>query len=639
MKKNVVIINDQLGTMALGFSKAGYDIKAIYIDMSEINNSRVCRENWGDIVRELNSEKFFHQDMSSFWDIECIAGRVIFNSFSVIGNSPNYVDKKNSISQIQYMIKETRPKCFLLQCNRINKMDPLYFQFCESVAGIGYDIRIEIIDTRYITGFPVNEKLYFIIGALNSNDIKLEFIKSIDTPEHPIEKFFEKEKISEEWYYKVNPHYLTHIERENDNCILCWHNNHYREEDTIKWNSRMTPLIVQRDIIRKITHREIARMKGIPDEYMLFINNKSVLYTKLMYCPNVQLIQQLASTICFEDGEKPYQNREFLKAFQFEKVILSYFEQKGIHNILDTKNINSYIDFQCKTGSEVYSFDFKIYRNNVGIRNKVIAASKKLSENKALDGTNRILVVGNIVENETKKYIAEKDDIFIWDIANLLWIFSEFPQQKSDFVSLLSFDVSDVVPQKPEPGDFDLNTDNSAKVDLQEQLRRIQPGLDDANKYESLCTDIMKYLFSESIEFNEPQKKSNSGLYRFDYCGKIKHGNKSEFFETVQRFFKTKYIIFEFKNYAGEITQNEITTTEKYLYEKALRKVVIIVSRKGTDENARKASRGSLREMGKLIICLSDEDVNKLIDMKNNKEDPADYLETLLDDMLMDLEK
>ena len=29
MKKRVVILNDELGTMALGFSKAGYDIGAL----------------------------------------------------------------------------------------------------------------------------------------------------------------------------------------------------------------------------------------------------------------------------------------------------------------------------------------------------------------------------------------------------------------------------------------------------------------------------------------------------------------------------------------------------------------------------------------------------------------------------------
>lgn len=35
----------------------------------------------------------------------------------------------------------------------------------------------------------------------------------------------------------------------------------------------------------------------------------------------------------------------------------------------------------------------------------------------------------------------------------------------------------------------------------------------------------------------------------------------------------------------------------------------------------------------------SDENINKLIDIKNNSGDPGDFLEALLDDMLMDLEK
>ena len=93
------------------------------------------------------------------------------------------------------------------------------------------------------------------------------------------------------------------------------------------------------------------------------------------------------------------------------------------------------------------------------------------------------------------------------------------------------------------------------------------------------------------------------------------------------------------EQYRQKVIDNLSGIIEKYLYEKALRKVAIIISRKGSDERAKKATRGSLCELRKLIICLSNEDANKLIDMKINKEDPADYLEALLDDMLMDLEK
>lgn len=113
-----------------------------------------------------------------------------------------------------------------------------------------------------------------------------------------------------------------------------------------------------------------------------------------------------------------------------------------------------------------------------------------------------------------------------------------------------------------------------------------------------------------------------------------------DFFDTICKYFSTKYIVFEFKNYEKPITQREIYTIEKYLYEKALRKVAIIISRKGADKHAKMAARGSLRESGKLIICLSDEDLKAMLQIKKEGEKTTGgYLEDILDDMLMRLEK
>lgn len=203
------------------------------------------------------------------------------------------------------------------------------------------------------------------------------------------------------------------------------------------------------------------------------------------------------------------------------------------------------------------------------------------------------MVIGNIVGREVKKTIEDKYKIIIWDVENLLWVFDEFPQIKSDFVSLLSFSVSDIVPKKPERYIFEQHSQASSTIDLQERLRKLPVG-EEPSKNEKLCEEIMRYLFSENLEFFNPQRTSNNGLYRFDYCAKIKYGNTNEFFDTIKNFFQTKYIVFEFKNYKNEITQKEVYTTEKYLYEKALRKVAIIISRKGADTNAKKAARGSM---------------------------------------------
>jgi len=106
----------------------------------------------------------------------------------------------------------------------------------------------------------------------------------------------------------------------------------------------------------------------------------------------------------------------------------------------------------------------------------------------------------------------------------------------------------------------------------------------------------------------------------------------------VERF-NSQYVIFEFKNYGGRITQGEIYTTEKYLFAKAMRTTAIIVSRKGADKNALAACRGALREHGKLIINLSVDDICKLLALRDADDDCNAYLFQIVDDMLMKLER
>lgn len=76
------------------------------------------------------------------------------------------------------------------------------------------------------------------------------------------------------------------------------------------------------------------------------------------------------------------------------------------------------------------------------------------------------------------------------------------------------------------------------------------------------------------------------------------------------------------------------------ILKKKERSVAIIVSRKGADENALAAARGCLRESGKLILCLSDEDLKELLRIKEKDEQPtAEFFEAMLDDLLIHLEK
>lgn len=128
-------------------------------------------------------------------------------------------------------------------------------------------------------------------------------------------------------------------------------------------------------------------------------------------------------------------------------------------------------------------------------------------------------------------------------------------------------------------------------------------------------------------------------MYRFDLLCRIKDGNQKTFWSILERYFNSKYVIFEFKNYNEPITQKEIYTTERYLYAKALRSVAIIVSANGYEENAYWATKGSLRENGKLIMLFDSGDLIAMNKMKMEQEDPANYLLDKLDNLLLDLEK
>lgn len=634
MEKKVVIINDDLGTMALGFSRAGYEVEAIYIDQSEKNSVNILTKNWNEQVFPVDWSVYHVSEMVS---ADLYAGRIQFPGISMAGAGRKQEYADHNMLKIAEILHIKRPSAFLFQFNRVNDRNEAFRYFCEKAIGAGYQIRYNAIDIHSLTGLPVSEKEFFVFGTLMQSVPLLE-IKETEGVNYDIEDICEKGSLEDEWYYRLSPGIRIDVQRNSYHSLLCWKGDHYAEAKYVVWNPRMVPLVVSGEEIRKMTHREVARLKGIPDNYFTDIKNKSWLYQKLMFSTNVSAVQQIVSAFNYSIGERTLESRKVSKGLEFETIVKTYLKNKKVSLIKKEENDDVCVDFRCKIGTDIFAIAVKIYAGNNGIEKRVLDFCSRFSVNEAAEDDKYILIIGNVAGKKTKQTVWEKYHVSVWDIENLLWLFDEFQQLKSDFVSLLSFSVGEIEPREPELNIFEQHAYSSYNIELQEKLRKIKPGEDFA-EYEKLCVDIVKYLFSEDLEFIGEQKKSNDGLYRFDCCCKIKHGELKEFFDTIQRFFNTKYIVFEFKNYAEKITQKEIYTTEKYLYEKALRKVAVIVSRKGADINAQKAARGCLRENGKLIICLSDADINNLIDIKSKSGIPGNALEAILDNMLIDLEK
>ena len=111
----------------------------------------------------------------------------------------------------------------------------------------------------------------------------------------------------------------------------------------------------------------------------------------------------------------------------------------------------------------------------------------------------------------------------------------------------------------------------------------------------------------------------------------------TEFWKFVIDHLDSRYVLFEFKNYSGRIKQGQILTTEKYLLERGLRRMAIIMTRVGAEPHAVAMTLGAMREQGKLMLIVNDEKVCEMLHMKERGEDPTDCLFEIADNFLLTL--
>lgn len=164
------------------------------------------------------------------------------------------------------------------------------------------------------------------------------------------------------------------------------------------------------------------------------------------------------------------------------------------------------------------------------------------------------------------------------------------------------------------------------------QIKGVPSGKEGWNQFEKLCTDALIFLFGDQFGTWQRQSPSDDGLHRRDFL--VRLSPQHDFWISLAHDFRSRYIVFEFKNYDGPIGQDEIYSTEKYLFTTALRSVAFIVARNGASEGAFRAASGALREAGKLIVIVSASDLCEMLDAKDQSEEPEIKLNAHLDKIL-----
>lgn len=617
MKNTVVIFNAGIGALTLGFQNAGYEILKAYEPdrkVIEIYQENISQNVTACSLSSIDPVTVPDSDVWAF-DLTQSKAEEVFYSLTLV--------QRRRPPAILFVMKKQLWKGFIKEH---------IFQLQE----YGYHITHKNIQSSEVTAFPLREEFAYIVSKrVNASDMIMPV--QVHKSSILLDGWVEMNP-QDSWYYRIDFAKEKIDASHAGDSVLCWEKGGYRESGQVRLNLIKMPLIRIHGVYHKITHNEIARLKGFPEDFPRSVSNKSRMYRSLVYAPNIKVTEQVVRNLCVEpyiNSEGDVQMKNWENMARFKQLFEKYLTYKGV-------------SFQ----SDEWVFMTRMYSDS-----KEIATLKRLQSYSRLVGKavsdqkkdlplQNICVVANLVSDETKRKYEEAKLGYVWDIRNVLWLFEDYPELKNELISILNYSVENIEPERPEPFIFEEssqmeNTDPESVADSYiAQLKVLETGSAAFKKYEELCVSILKYILGEYLTLWEQQKTTEEDLYRFDMCCKIKNGVTQDFFDTICKYFSTKYIVFEFKNYEKPITQREIYTTEKYLYEKALRKVAIIISGKGADKHAKMAARGSLRESGKLIICLSDEDLKAMLQIKKEGEKTTGgYLEDILDDMLMRLEK
>lgn len=310
-----------------------------------------------------------------------------------------------------------------------------------------------------------------------------------------------------------------------------------------------------------------------------------------------------------------------------------------------------YIPDLIMTGNDgIYIFDIKFYRGyyvDVGLVNRAVDVLKRyetiLNKNaKAREKIYLYLIILCHIDEDIKRDIFNTYNIIIWDIHNILFLL-----KTEDISKIVSYPTNeiDLIPPKIIPGQgpqYNKPTINiiEEKYDyFRKKLKECKPGKDHnySNIFENICTEIIEYLFGSEFNKIKPQHLTEESIFRMDLICSLK-GN-AFFWKYLIQNFHTQFVVFEYKNYTAALDQNLIYVTEKYLFNAALRNVAIIVSRKGFSEHAVYAAKGCLKENGKLILDVKEKDLLEMVKMKDEGNEPSDYLQNLLEVFLMSISK
>lgn len=333
-------------------------------------------------------------------------------------------------------------------------------------------------------------------------------------------------------------------------------------------------------------------------------------------------------------------------AYAFTSALALLLKRLGEHNVMEEPNILGMTpDITFGQQDSLTMIETKFYRRSspppASIFKRALAYAH---ESGSKIGAVKIVLAISCPMGERFLNVAQAfPTVEVWDETKLFEMAAPFPEILTRFEEIFEADtpksaetLSLSSPTPAMPGADEPASEPKKGKLLAEALAAIERGRDMATDFESACINALKYLFEKDLHGWHEQSRTVDALHRRDMVCRIL-ARAAEVWRLMLEDLGSRYVVFEFKNYSKPITQNEIVTTERYLYPSALRKVAIVISHEDCADSAKAVIAGAMREHGKLIIPLSVPEIIDLLNTKDEGSDPNTYLFERVDQFLLGL--
>lgn len=212
----------------------------------------------------------------------------------------------------------------------------------------------------------------------------------------------------------------------------------------------------------------------------------------------------------------------------------------------------------------------------------------------------------------------ERHEIAVWDGPYLKHLGQSVGLPAADLLGLEA-GVGPAPAERPSPA-----------VELERRLTAIAPEKDEWSLYQSLCGDVLAYLFCPPLQQPIGESANESKVNRRDFV--LPNYADAGFSHFMRTEFRAHYVVVDAKNYTRGVKKGEILQLANYLSAHGAGLFGLILTRTAAARSAELTRREQWIIHQKLILVLNDDDLRQMLSLKASGGRPEDIVRQQIED-------